>query len=423
MIKRWLEDHAVSSLLLCLMWAGCSIGIWYCYLLDSINGTVWFAPLAAGLALNMLAFLVFMAKSEGWLRVSPGGRVPRVGDQDDAHQRVWTGWDWSDPSALKSLPVAQQALNRDMRAMVDYLQLSASPMFEVNADRIRVGLNSLQWSEAEERVMRSRMNAAMRDQQARLESDLLSMYSPGPQTSDFGSLGIAASDIFGTWMSPRRQSPPVVRRADDILAARIREEQHSLQFVTDQRRKIKTQIAKFARFLKGGATIEEIHGERNAELRQAMLEKFGLDRYMAEVGAKVIASDQYGELLEYADVQEHDVTNALRAEGFPTGLLGGSSIAHDWATGRILMRNVRRRVRAVRVLNSTPDWPATDLECRHRNWRHDPDPLKAVCTDCLLQGHFRTYVLRVPPNMQTPRQAIAWTFGLRAEEYQPARMT
>ena len=35
-------------------------------------------------------------------------------------------------------------------------------------------------------------------------------------------------------------------------------------------------------------------------------------------------------------------------------------------------------------------------------------------------GSWKTYWLRVPPTMRTPREAIAWTFGMTKEEYAPA---
>jgi hypothetical protein len=38
-------------------------------------------------------------------------------------------------------------------------------------------------------------------------------------------------------------------------------------------------------------------------------------------------------------------------------------------------------------------------------------------------GTSRTYWLRVPPRTRTAREAVAWTFGLTAEEYQPAKET
>ncbi len=38
-------------------------------------------------------------------------------------------------------------------------------------------------------------------------------------------------------------------------------------------------------------------------------------------------------------------------------------------------------------------------------------------------GTYKQYFLRVPPNISTPRAGIAWTFGLRPEEYHPAVQT
>jgi hypothetical protein len=35
----------------------------------------------------------------------------------------------------------------------------------------------------------------------------------------------------------------------------------------------------------------------------------------------------------------------------------------------------------------------------------------------------REYYLRVPPTIQTVEEAVAWTFGLTAGEYRPARET
>jgi hypothetical protein len=38
-------------------------------------------------------------------------------------------------------------------------------------------------------------------------------------------------------------------------------------------------------------------------------------------------------------------------------------------------------------------------------------------------GTFRTYWLRVPPHMSTAKQAVAWTFGLEEQEYEPQIQT
>jgi hypothetical protein len=38
-------------------------------------------------------------------------------------------------------------------------------------------------------------------------------------------------------------------------------------------------------------------------------------------------------------------------------------------------------------------------------------------------GSFKRYWLRVPPEMSTAREAVAWTFGLRATQYAPEKET
>ena len=34
-------------------------------------------------------------------------------------------------------------------------------------------------------------------------------------------------------------------------------------------------------------------------------------------------------------------------------------------------------------------------------------------------GSRKIYILRVPPDMRTAREGVAWTFGLTAEQYKP----
>jgi hypothetical protein len=38
-------------------------------------------------------------------------------------------------------------------------------------------------------------------------------------------------------------------------------------------------------------------------------------------------------------------------------------------------------------------------------------------------GSFHEYMIRVPPDVQTAHQAVAWTFGLEAHEYVPLAQT
>ncbi len=58
-------------------------------------------------------------------------------------------------------------------------------------------------------------------------------------------------------------------------------------------------------------------------------------------------------------------------------------------------------------------------------WRLDlPDDEPLVCVEVTNAtpgpgGALRRHVLRVPPDVRTPREAVAWTFGVDADEYRP----
>ncbi len=104
--------------------------------------------------------------------------------------------------------------------------------------------------------------------------------------------------------------------------------------------------------------MEKILSERNAELRRVMLERFGIARFIKEIGAKVLHEDEFGVL--------------YRKE-----LLGHEPLV------------------MVKVINSTPE----------------------------AGGIRREYFIRVPPNMTTARQAVAWTFNMSANDYLPVTET
>jgi hypothetical protein len=100
-----------------------------------------------------------------------------------------------------------------------------------------------------------------------------------------------------------------------------------------------------------------IWNEPNLELRRCLVDRFGAERLVRELGAKLAAEDQYGRLWRC-----------------PVG------------------ENV---FAVVEVENGTAEADGT----RRRYW------------------------LRVPPGMRTPREAVAWTYGLQAQEYELAART
>lgn len=78
-------------------------------------------------------------------------------------------------------------------------------------------------------------------------------------------------------------------------------------------------------------------------------------------------------------------------------LAAGARKIHTDETGSLYMKDILddEPIVLVEVINRTPE----------------PD------------GHFKRYFLRVPPNIRTAREAVAWTFGLRPEHYKPVRET
>lgn len=101
-------------------------------------------------------------------------------------------------------------------------------------------------------------------------------------------------------------------------------------------------------------SAKDIDEQPNLEVRQLMLQRFGLERYVSESGLHEIQRDEFGVLYK-----------------------------KDFADDESLVM--------VQVSNSTPEE----------------------------NGERREYFLRVPPNITTARQGIAWTFGLEELEYHP----
>lgn len=112
-------------------------------------------------------------------------------------------------------------------------------------------------------------------------------------------------------------------------------------------------------------TLAEIARQNNVEIRRIMIERMGWDRFLNESKAKPIHSDDFGTL--------------YRIEVEPID---------RWS-----MRD--EPVCLVKVVNSTPE----------------PD------------GSFKNYILRVNPDCQTARGAVAWTFGMGEDDYRPEFQT
>lgn len=125
-------------------------------------------------------------------------------------------------------------------------------------------------------------------------------------------------------------------------------------------------------------TPAEIDVEQNVEVRRVMVERFGPDRLIRDGGAILVHEDGFGRLWLRAMPAIESVAPAV----------------HTWS-GRTLPGRrttiAEEPIAYVEVQDATPG----------------PD------------GIPRTYFLRVPPNLRTARDAVAWTFGREGSEYAP----
>lgn len=132
-------------------------------------------------------------------------------------------------------------------------------------------------------------------------------------------------------------------------------------------------------------TRDHIEAESNAEVRRVMIDRFGAERYIVESGAKQIAKDPYG-------------------------ILWRKEVPDD------------EPLVMVEVLNSTPeiDGSLSTKEALAKFHRDTP-----VCHDGMMMPlsqapdclRFKKYMLRVPPDMKSAKQACAQSFAMTEEEY------
>jgi hypothetical protein len=133
-------------------------------------------------------------------------------------------------------------------------------------------------------------------------------------------------------------------------------------------------------------TVEQIENETNAEIKRVMVELFGQDRYVLESGATIISQDEAG-ILYRRDMGDDEP---------------------------IVM---------VRVLNSTPEPDGTlsrdDALKVFGNIEVNHGGVMTPLSETDSEKRYKEYMIRVPPTMTTPLEAVSWTFGLEAKDYRP----
>jgi hypothetical protein len=136
-------------------------------------------------------------------------------------------------------------------------------------------------------------------------------------------------------------------------------------------------------------TVAHIEQEQNAELRRILIERYGTARYLLDSGARQIQRDDFGVLYrkELTDDEPIVMVRVLNSTPEPDGHLTRTQA--EAAFGEFAVASRLETMRKIGV--------AVDSEPR-----------------------FKDYFLRVPPDMRTAHQAIAWSFGRNPKQYAPS---
>jgi len=148
-------------------------------------------------------------------------------------------------------------------------------------------------------------------------------------------------------------------------------------------------------------TVQMIDAEENAEVRRIMIERYGQSRYLIDAGAAVLNSDDYGVLLrrEVKDDEPIVMVRVLNSTPEAEGSLSTEEAIEIFGNFPVM-----KQIEAMRSQQSF----LSSIGIKFLNIIGINEDLR-----------WKDYFLRVPPDMNTAHEAVAWTFGMSVDEYHP----
>ena len=174
-------------------------------------------------------------------------------------------------------------------------------------------------------------------------------------------------------------------------------------------------------------TIARIDAEQNSEIRRVMMELYGYDRYILDSGSEPIHADDYGTLYRKSVKDDEDIVMVSVINSTPeghyeeTGEYGLTSIdAEDRDDDDILTVEGRVLSKATRFV---PDLDESGKIVKKIYWLRCHPELRPLPPGDWDADRKRVYLDKQKPQMMTAHNAIASTFGLRGEQYNPQVQT
>ena len=140
-------------------------------------------------------------------------------------------------------------------------------------------------------------------------------------------------------------------------------------------------------------TVEIIDTERNSEVRRIMIDLYGQSRYLLDAGAIIVSRDEYGVLLRREVSRDEPIVMVRVLNSTPEveGSLSTQEAIAIFGEGPVQ--------RQIRAMESQKSFLAGIGICEELRWKD--------------------YFLRVPPDMKTAHEAVAWSFGKTPDTYHP----
>src|SRR5437870_382562 len=174
-------------------------------------------------------------------------------------------------------------------------------------------------------------------------------------------------------------------------------------------------------------TIARIDAEQNSEIRRMMMELYGYDRYILDSGSEPIHADDYGTLYRKSVKDDEDIVMVSVINSTPeghyeeTGEYGLTSIdAEDRDDDDILTVEGRVLSKATRFV---PDLDESGKIVKKIYWLRCHPELRPLPPGDWDADRKRVYLDKQKPQMMTAHNAIASTFGLCGEQYNPQVQT
>ncbi len=138
-------------------------------------------------------------------------------------------------------------------------------------------------------------------------------------------------------------------------------------------------------------TLDEISNEKNAEVRRVMIERYGQEKYLLDAGAAAVQQDGYGILYrkELPDDEPLVMVHVLNSTPEPDGTM--------------TREDAERTFGKAAVASALTYASSQGIDCT--------------------EPRFKTYFIRVPPDIETAHAGVAWTFDKTPQQYHPLVQT